>query len=56
MINYFILVLVATAGIVVIDDDPTSVSLQEWILFGVLIYAAVSFLKLYIEAKTRQMK
>jgi hypothetical protein len=45
MINYFILALVATITMVVIDDDPTSVSMQEWALFGVLIYSAVSFFK-----------
>lgn len=49
--NYFVLALVSTIGIVVVDDDPTSVSVQEWVLFAVLIYSAISFLKLYIEAK-----
>lgn len=53
MIGYFVLALVATVGIVVVDEDPTSVSLQEWLLFGVLIYSAISFLKLYVQAKTK---
>lgn len=49
LINYFLLFLAAVVGIVVFDDDPTSVSIQEWILFAVMIYAAVSFFRIYRE-------
>ncbi|QXP84766.1 hypothetical protein ABZN20_10065 [Methylococcus sp. ANG] len=47
MLNYAIIVTAALAGIVLVDDDPTSVSVEEWILFAVMIYAASSFMRLY---------
>lgn len=49
MINYFLVFLAAVAGIVFFDEDPTSVSVQEWVLFAVMIYAALSFMRLYRE-------
>jgi hypothetical protein len=49
MVNYFALALVSTVGIVFFDDDPGSVSIQEWILYAVLIYAAVGFVRKFIE-------
>jgi hypothetical protein len=47
MWNYFALFMVAVIGIVVLDEDPTSVSIQEWVLFAVMIYAAISFFRSY---------
>ncbi|AAU93052.1 MULTISPECIES: hypothetical protein [Methylococcus] len=47
MFNYAVIVTAALAGIVLVDDDPTSVSLEEWVLFAVMIYAASSFMRLY---------
>jgi len=49
LFNYFALFLAATIGIVVFDDNPTGVSPQEWVLFAVMLYAAVSFVKCYRE-------
>ena len=49
MWNYVALFLACMIGIVVLDDDPTSVSLREWILFAVMIYAAISFFRKYLE-------
>lgn len=40
MFNYIALLTVAMVGIVFFDDDPTSVSIQEWVLFAIMIYAA----------------
>lgn len=54
LINYFALFLAAVIGIVVFDDDPTSVSLQEWVLFAVMVYAALSFFRLYREILQNQ--
>lgn len=45
MLNYFALFVVSVVGIVVFDDDPTGVSVQEWIFFAVMIYSAVSLLR-----------
>ncbi|MDD2769304.1 MAG: hypothetical protein PHT19_11260 [Methylococcus sp.] len=47
MLNYALIVAAALAGIILFDDDPTSVSIQEWILFAVMIYAAASFMRLH---------
>jgi hypothetical protein len=47
MWNYLALFLACVIGIVVLDDDPTSVSLQEWVLFAIMIYAAISFFRIY---------
>jgi hypothetical protein len=47
LFNYFALFLVAVLGIVVLDDDPTGVSIQEWVLFAVMLYAAVGFFRCY---------
>jgi hypothetical protein len=49
MLNNFLLFLVSVFGIVVLDDDPTGVSPQEWIFFAVMLYAAVSFFRRYQE-------
>ena len=49
MLNYFLLILASIIGIVVLDDDPSAVSLQEWIFFGVMIYAALGFFREYHE-------
>jgi hypothetical protein len=56
MYHYFALCLVATVGIVVFDDDPTGVSVQEWILYAVLLYAATSFFRRYFEYLRQQTR
>ena len=56
MFNYFALFTAAVIGIVVLDEDPTSVSIQEWILFAIMIYAAVSFFRIYRELISQEKK
>jgi Ca2+/Na+ antiporter len=56
MANYFLLFTAAIIGIVVLDEDPTSVSIQEWVLFAVMIYAAVAFFRRYREQISRENK
>ncbi len=56
MYNYFALALAATIGIVLLDDNPDSVSVQEWILYAVLIYSSVGFLRKYLETISRQKR
>lgn len=53
MYNYFALVVVSTLAIVFLDDDPASVSTQEWILYAVLIYAAIGFVRAYLDLMSR---
>lgn len=55
MYNYAALALASTVGIVFFDDDPSSVSIQEWILYAVLIYAAVGFFRKLAELASRDM-
>lgn len=45
LFNYFALFLVSVVGIVVFDDDPTGVSVQEWIFFAVMAYSAIAILR-----------
>ncbi|CAL1239857.1 hypothetical protein [Candidatus Methylocalor cossyra] len=47
MFNYFALFIVSVVGIVLFDDDPTAVSVQEWIFFAIMIYSAVSMVRLF---------
>ncbi len=56
MYNYFALALVSTIGIVFLDDDPDSVSVQEWILYAILIYASIGFLRQYLDLISRQKR
>ena len=56
MYNYFALALVSTIGIVFLDDDPSSVSVQEWILYAVLIYSAVGFFRTYLGLASRDKR
>lgn len=54
MFNYVALIFVAVAVMVVTDDDPTTVSLQEWALFAVMAYAAYGFFRAYVEYEKRR--
>ncbi len=56
MFNYVALFTIAVIGIVVLDEDPTSVSIREWVLFAIMIYAAVSFFRGYRELISREKK
>jgi hypothetical protein len=49
MYNNFFLALVSVIGIVFFDDDPSGVSIQEWILFAIMIYAAIGFYRRFKE-------
>ncbi|BBL75917.1 hypothetical protein [Methylomagnum ishizawai] len=45
MVNYLLMIVASVAGIVVLDEDPSSVSPQEWILFAVMAYSTVGLLR-----------
>jgi hypothetical protein len=47
LLSYFSLFMVAVVAMIVLDDDPTGVSVEEWVLFCVMIYSAVSFFRSY---------
>lgn len=40
MLNYVALIIVAVIGMSVLDDDRTSVSTEEWIIYAVMMFAA----------------
>ncbi len=40
MFNYVALIVVAVIGMSVLDEDRTSVSLEEWAIYAVILYAA----------------
>lgn len=48
LLNYLALFIVTIIGIVVLDDDPSGVSTQEWIFFAVMLYAAASMVKIFM--------
>ena len=47
LFNYFALFVVSAIGVIVLDDDPTGVSVEEWLFYGVMLYSAVSFFRSY---------
>lgn len=45
MLNYTAMIVVCTIGIVFFDDDTSHVSVQEWVLGGIMIYASIGLVK-----------
>jgi len=56
LFNYVALFTIAVFGIVFLDEDSTSVSPQEWVLFAVMIYAALSFFRQYKELVSKERR
>lgn len=40
MLNYVAIIVVAVIGMAVLDEDRTRVSIEEWAIFAVMIFAA----------------
>lgn len=40
MINYVLLIIISAIGMAALDQDPNSVTLEEWALYAVIIYSA----------------
>ena len=40
MLNYVLLIVAGAIGMSVLDSDPTAVSLEEWAIYAVMLYAA----------------
>ncbi|WNV04828.1 hypothetical protein RP726_00055 [Candidatus Methylospira mobilis] len=47
LLSYFSLFTVSAIAMIVLDDDPAAVSVEEWVLFAVMIYSAFSFFRTY---------
>jgi hypothetical protein len=40
ILNYVALIIIAVIGMSVLDEDRTRVSIEEWAIFAVIIFAA----------------
>lgn len=40
MLNYIALIIVAVIGMAVLDEDRNSVSIEEWAIYAVMLFAA----------------
>lgn len=40
MLNYILLIIVSALGMAVLDDDRNHVSIEEWVLYAVMLYSA----------------
>lgn len=50
MLNYLLLIIVSAVGMAALDNDPTSVSLEEWAIYGVMLFACWKLVQRMIEA------
>lgn len=53
VISYFLALVTAVVVMVWTDDDPTTVSMVEWVLFAVMLFAAYELCKRLIRALKR---
>lgn len=53
LISYFAVFIMAVAIMVVADDDPTGVSLIEWVMFAVMAYTASQLCRRLLEIYRR---
>lgn len=49
MLNYVALIIVAVIGMAVLDEDRTRVSIEEWAIFAVMIFAAYKLVQAMIQ-------
>ena len=49
MLNYVLLIVAGAIGMSVLDSDPTAVSLEEWAIYAVMLYAAWKLVEAMIQ-------
>ncbi|GAB6046875.1 hypothetical protein JCM19379_06980 [Methyloparacoccus murrellii] len=49
MLNYVLLIVAGAIGMSLLDGDPTSVSLEEWAIYAVMLYASWRLVQALIE-------
>ncbi|MFM8443259.1 MAG: hypothetical protein ACKN9W_07960 [Methylococcus sp.] len=49
MLNYTLLIVAGALGMSVLDSDPTSVSIEEWAIYAVMLYAFWKLVQLMIQ-------
>ena len=49
MLNYTLLIVAGAIGMSVLDSDPTSVSIEEWAIYIVMLYAFWKLVLLMIQ-------
>ncbi len=49
MLSYTLLIVAGAIGMSVLDSDPTSVSIEEWAIYVVMLYAFWKLVQLMIQ-------
>ena len=49
MLNYTLLIVAGALGMSVLDSDPTSVSIEEWAIYVVMLYSFWKLVQLMIQ-------
>ena len=49
MLNYAALIFVAVIGMSVLDEDRTTVSIEEWAIYAVMLFAAWKLVQLMLK-------
>ncbi len=50
---YLLNIFLAGIAMLVFDDDPTRVSLLEWVLYGVILYSTWGLVQIVIELQKK---
>ncbi len=49
MLNYIAMIVACSLGMAILDNDRTSVSLEEWAIYAVMLYATWRLVNLMIQ-------
>ena len=56
VLSYPSLIIAAVVGIVLFADDPSSVSIYEWIFLAIQVYSAVSLFRIIYQLYGKENK
>jgi hypothetical protein len=49
VVSYVLLIVIGALGMAVLDGDPTSVSLEEWAIYAVMLYSTWKLIQRMID-------
>ncbi len=49
MLNYILLIIVSALGMAVLDEDRNHVSMEEWVLYAVMLYSAYRLITIMVK-------
>ncbi len=49
MVSYVLLIVTGALGMSVLDGDPTSVSLEEWAIYAIMLYSTWKLIQRMID-------